>query len=213
MSNILKPVGFVLILAAVATGAYFFGQSSKEPAAASGGPSARPGMVQRMKDFVSSDDAGVPGQAAAPVPPDSGSAVPSTPAVPASTKPRVPAPLAVVTATVPAQVSALSGDMVLTKAQARVRLIGVRAPVRGAEVEQAREALAKMIDDGKVTLQFEGADRSAAYVWKGNRLLNESMVGLGWSRASHARFLTAEAAARHQGAGLWSPEGWMGVNP
>ncbi len=211
MSNILKPVGFVLILAAVATGAYFFGQSSKEPAAASGGPSARPGMVQRMKDFVSSDGAVAPGQAAAPA--DPASAVPPVPAIPANTKPRVPAPLAVVTAAVPAQVSALSGDMVLTKAQARVRLIGVRAPVRGAEVEQAREALAKMIDDGKVTLQFEGADRSAAYVWKGNRLLNESMVGLGWSRAGHARFLTAEAAARHQGAGLWSPEGWMGVNP
>jgi len=214
MSNILKPIGFVLILGAVGAGAYFLGQSSGQKNQVAGtNTKPKPGMVQQVKDFVSGDSpaAGQASPAPAPAGPDPDAVAQTLPPPPkAVVKPRVAASAAI---TVPAQVTAISGDTVLTKAQVQVHLIGVRTPVKGAEVAQARADLAKLLEDGTVKLQFTSEDHTVAYVWKGNRLLNESMVALGWSRAGDKRFLTAEAAARTQGVGLWSPEGWMGVNP
>lgn len=220
MANILKPIGFVLILSAIGAGAYFLGQATKAPATGSAqaaGPQAgtgsQPGMMQRVKDFVG----GSPTPAgSAEVEPAAGPG-PDTPAPTATaTNPSATAttrPAAAATTTLTAEVTALGGDQVLTKAGYKVRLIGVRTPPKGMEADNARRALATLLGNGAVKLQFEGSDRSQAFVWKDGTLLNQSMVRAGWSRAGHDRFLTAEAAARSRGAGLWSPEGWMGVNP
>ncbi len=221
MANILKPIGFVLILGAVAAGAYYFGQSgagkksmgqAKElvsnamvPGNATS-PSAGGGVVDPDVTAV----AGVPDPATAPAQAPKTHPAISKPAP----KPATPPSTASTTVmdAVPTTVTALAGDLVLTRAKAKVRLLGVNTPDQGQDSIHAREELAKILGDGAVKIQLT-ADRTAALVWRGDLLVNESMIRRGWSRAGEARFTTAEAAAKAQGAGLWSPEGWMGVNP
>lgn len=218
MANILKPIGFVLILGAVAAGAYYLGQSSGPPAGQAAGKTGaktgeKPGMVQQVKQWVSGgESSGATTASAAPAGGNDPASGAEQPASSGTQKPAQPKPAANAGAiTVPAQVVALSGDTVQTGAKAKVRLLGVKTPDTGFDAAHAREALVGLLGDGAVKLQFLSDDRSAALVWKDGRLINESMVRLGWSRSGLPRFTTAEAAAKSQRVGLWSPEGWMGA--
>lgn len=223
-SNILKPIGFVLILGAVAAGAYYFGKSSgAEKPQASGAksdaqPSPPPGMVEQAKDWVMGTPAsGTETPAQPPVEPAGTSPSTAKPAVsrpavkqpvarPAAKPPAAPV-LATVGDAVPTRVTALSGNLVLTRAKAKVYLLGVKTPDSGTDAVHAREALEKLLGDGSVKIQLT-PDRAAAVVWKDGQRINESMVRLGWSRSE--MYPVAEAEAKRNRDGLWSPEGWMG---
>jgi len=215
-SNILKPIGFILILGAVAAGAYYLGQSSgsakpQASGAQPGQPGQQPGVVQQVKDWVGGT---APGAETPAQPADPAGATPTTPSKPAATRPSaaMPAPTAPVTVAavgdaVPTRVTALAGDLVLTGAKAKVRLLGVKTPDSGTDGARAHEALTQLLGDGAVKIQLT-ADRTAAVVWKDGRRINESMVRLGWSRSD--LYPVAEAEAKRNRDGLWSPEGWMG---
>lgn len=215
-SNILKTVGFVLILGAVAAGAYHFGKSSgpAKPQGAQAGGDAQPGVAQRVQEWVGGT--ATPG-AETPAEPAPGTVTPesrtTTPkpapaATRSSPKPAATAPVSVTVGdAVPTTVTALAGDLVLTGAKAKVRLLGVNTPANGTDGTRARDALAKLLGDGAVKIQLT-SDRTAAVVWKDGRRINESMVRLGWSRSD--LYPVAEAEAKRNRDGLWSPEGWMG---
>lgn len=214
-SNILKPIGFILILGAVAAGAYYLGQSSGPAKTQVSGaqPGQQPGVVQQVKDWVGGN---APGAETPAQPAEPAGAPPTAPPTskPAATRPPAPKPAPTAPATVAAvgdavatTVTALSGDLVLTKAKAKVRLLGVKTPDSGTDGARAHEALAQLLGDGAVKIQLT-ADRTAAVVWKDGRRINESMVRLGWSRSE--MYPVAEAEAKRNRDGLWSPEGWMG---
>ena len=119
------------------------------------------------------------------------------------------------------------GDTLLLDNQACVRLMGVDAPEMGnsdqhgepfaAEASQfARRFLGQQ--DGVVRLQFdrERVDpygRFLAYVWVGERMLNEELVRAGLATAETGfryapsmknRFRRAEEEAKAQKRGIWS---------
>jgi micrococcal nuclease len=109
----------------------------------------------------------------------------------------------------------------------RVRLIGANTPETvkpdwpvepwGPEASQfTKEFLA----GGEVRLEFDGQprdkyERILAYVWVGDRMLNEELIRAGlahaemqyhYSRAMKTRFRRAEEEARRARRGIWSKE-------
>ena len=121
----------------------------------------------------------------------------------------------------------VDGDTVIIAPDVRVRLIGVDTPetVRPDHpVEpygpEASTFTRSFLRGGTVRLtfdreRFDRYGRHLAYVWVGQRMLNEELLraGLGrWSSTFHYsvpmknRFEAAEQHAREAGVGIWSVE-------
>jgi micrococcal nuclease len=123
----------------------------------------------------------------------------------------------------------VDGDTLVLANQARVRLIGVDTPETkhpDLPVEpfgpEAAEFTRRFVADagGSVRLEFDRErvdryDRFLAYVWAGDRMLNEELVRAGlataatqyrYSEAMKRRFRRAEDEARAAGRGIWSLE-------
>ena len=119
----------------------------------------------------------------------------------------------------------VDGDTLLLTNRARIRLIGVNTPetVRPDHpVElwgpEAAEFTRRFVDKGEVRLQFDRErvddyDRFLAYVWVGDKMLNEELIraGLGtavtwfpYSNSMKKRFLRAQKEAKLAGRGLWA---------
>jgi micrococcal nuclease len=119
----------------------------------------------------------------------------------------------------------VDGDTLLLTGGARVRLIGVDCPetVRPDHPVEAwgPEAAAftrRFVAGGQVRLQFDRErvdryDRFLAYVFVGERMLNEELVRAGLARVEHRfhysqtlqrRFDRAEQEARDAQLGIWS---------
>jgi micrococcal nuclease len=119
----------------------------------------------------------------------------------------------------------VDGDTLLLTNQARVRLQGVDTPETvqpNHPVEpwgpESSEFTRQFIGDGRVRLQFdlERKDRYGrflAYVYKGDRMLNEELLRAGLARAQlqyrysdamKRRFREAEQEARDARRGIWS---------
>lgn len=122
----------------------------------------------------------------------------------------------------------VDGDTLLLDSGARVRLIGVDTP-ETVKPESAVEAFGpeaaayteRFVADagGRVYLRFDRErkdrfDRFLAYVFHGERMLNEELVFQGlarartefsYSEAVKRRFRQAEADAKTQGRGIWGP--------
>ena len=120
---------------------------------------------------------------------------------------------------------AVDGDTLLLTNRARVRLIGVDTPEtvkEGSPVElwgrEAAEFTKSMVAAQEVRLQFdrERVDRFGrflAYVWVGDRLLNEELLRAGlarwepkyhYSQAMKTRFRKAQQEANEAHRGIWS---------
>lgn len=101
-----------------------------------------------------------------------------------------------------------------------IRLLRIDTPERDEEgYEEARSALAGMVEDRPVTIAFEKRDlperdeygRLLAYLFADGKNLNVEMVRAGWSpfwtRYGDGRFARAfrqaESEARRAGRGLW----------
>jgi micrococcal nuclease len=108
-----------------------------------------------------------------------------------------------------------------------VRLIGANTPEtvkRDWPVEpwgpEASQFTKKFVADGAVRLEFDGPrrdkyDRTLAYVWVGDRMLNEELIRAGLARAEmqykyskemKSRFRRAEAEARTARRGIWTQD-------
>ncbi len=121
----------------------------------------------------------------------------------------------------------VDGDTLLLANRARVRLVGVDAPETNGPDQQgqpfaaeASEFARRFVDQarGMVRLQFdrERVDkygRFLAYVWVGDRMLNEELVRAGLATAETGfryaptmkdRFRRAEEEAKSAGRGIWS---------
>ena len=119
----------------------------------------------------------------------------------------------------------VDGDTLLLTTGARVRLIGVDTPETvkpDHPVEpwgpEATAFTRTFIAAGKVRLQFDQErvdqyNRLLAYVWVGDKLLNEELLRAGlarqergyhYSQAMKTRFRRAEREARDAHRGLWS---------
>ncbi len=122
----------------------------------------------------------------------------------------------------------VDGDTLLLDSGARVRLIGVDTP-ETVKPESAVEAFGpeaaayteRFVADagGKFYLRFDRErkdrfDRFLAYVFHGERMLNEELVFQGlarartefsYSEAVKRRLRQAEADAKTQGRGIWGP--------
>jgi micrococcal nuclease len=121
----------------------------------------------------------------------------------------------------------VDGDTILLANRARVRLIGVNAPESvkpdhpvepwGPEASQFTH---RFLAGGLVRLEFDQErldqyGRWLAYVWVGDRLLNEELVRAGLARvefqysyrsAMKTRFRHAQDEARAAHRGIWSGE-------
>jgi micrococcal nuclease len=120
----------------------------------------------------------------------------------------------------------VDGDTLkLVEGHERVRLIGANSPETvkpnwpvepwGPEASQFTK---KFCACGEVRLEFDGDARDKygrilAYVWVGNRMLNEELIRAGlahaelqyhYSQAMKSRFRRAEAEARAARRGIWS---------
>jgi len=127
----------------------------------------------------------------------------------------------------------VDGDTLLLTDRARVRLMGVDTPEvferggtgqrKGEPDRWGPEASAftkKFVGDGQVRLQFDKErkdqyGRFLAYVWVGDRMLNEELLREGlarhtpqyrFSESMKKRFRKAEEDARIHRRGLWSGE-------
>jgi micrococcal nuclease len=120
----------------------------------------------------------------------------------------------------------VDGDtFILADTRQRVRLIGADTPETvkpNWPVEpwgpEATVFTKEFLSDGKVRLEFDGQARDKygrilAYVWVGERMLNEELIRAGLARAElqyrysaamKARFHRAEADARANHRGIWS---------
>jgi micrococcal nuclease len=119
----------------------------------------------------------------------------------------------------------IDGDTLLLANDVRVRLIGVDTPetVKPEHpVEpwgpEATQFTRQFVASGQVRLQFDKErrdryERYLAYVWVGDRLLNEELVLAGLARvelqynyspAMKTRFRRAEATAQSAHRGIWS---------
>ncbi|MBN1591147.1 MAG: thermonuclease family protein [Pirellulales bacterium] len=123
----------------------------------------------------------------------------------------------------------IDGDTLLLTNGARIRLIGADTPEtvkRNCPIEpwgpEAAEFTKQFVSGGRVRLQLDREqrdiyDRFLAYVWVGNRMLNEELIRAGlarartsfyYSTAMKTRFRRAEDEARGAGRAIWSdPEG------
>ena len=117
----------------------------------------------------------------------------------------------------------VDGDTVHCRSGLKVRLIGIDAPeMRQGEVGRAaRAALLRLTPVGS-TVQLE-ADvsprdrygRTLAYIWRGDTLVNEAIIRLGWALRYTMppdvryveRFGAAERAARAAKVGMWAQGG------
>ncbi|HEX3654366.1 MAG TPA: thermonuclease family protein [Pirellulales bacterium] len=119
----------------------------------------------------------------------------------------------------------VDGDTFLLDNHTRVRLIGVDAPETvkphhpiepwGPEASRFSH---QFLDGKRVRLEFDHERRDRygrllAYVWVGNRMLNEELLRAGlaryepqyhYSRDKKLRFQQLESAARAAGRGIWS---------
>jgi micrococcal nuclease len=123
----------------------------------------------------------------------------------------------------------VDGDTLVLANQARVRLQGVDTPESVKPnhpvepfAKEAAEFTRQFIADGDgiVLLQFDRQrvdkyGRFLAYVWVGDRMLNEELVRAGlataetgypYSAAMKTRLRRAEEEARAEGRGIWSPQ-------
>ena len=119
----------------------------------------------------------------------------------------------------------VDGDTILFAPDMRVRLIGVNAPESvkpDSPVEpwgpEASEFTREFLAGGTAQLEFDRErydqyDRFLAYVWVGDRMLNEELLRAGlarWERnfnysgEKKARFRAAQDEARRAGRGIWS---------
>jgi micrococcal nuclease len=119
----------------------------------------------------------------------------------------------------------VDGDTLLLPDRTRVRLIGVNAPESvkpDSPVEpfgpEASDFTKHFIAGGDVRLEFDKErldqyGRTLAYVWVGDKLLNEELLRAGlarWERHYHysdqkkSRFRRAEQEARDAKRGIWS---------
>jgi micrococcal nuclease len=123
---------------------------------------------------------------------------------------------------------AVDGDTIIVFVNGRkerVRLIGANAPETvkpdwpvepwGPEASQFTK---QFLAGGEVRLEFDSErrdkyDRMLAYVWVGDRMLNEELIRAGlahaemqyhYAQAMKARFRRAEAEARAARRGMWS---------
>ncbi|MCE5266330.1 MAG: thermonuclease family protein [Planctomycetaceae bacterium] len=120
----------------------------------------------------------------------------------------------------------VDGDtLILARSHERVRLIGANTPETVKPdwpVEpwgpEASEFTKRFVAAGEVRLEFDGPQRDKysrllAYVWVGERMLNEELIRAGLARAElnypysdamKARFRRAQAEARAARRGIWS---------
>ncbi len=122
-------------------------------------------------------------------------------------------------------VRVVDGDTLLLEDDVRVRLIGVDTPETVAPdrpVEpwgpEATEFTGQFVSGGRVRLEFDRErvdrfDRFLAYVWVGDRMLNEELLRAGlatapkhyrYGDAMRRRFQKAEDEARRARIGIWS---------
>lgn len=120
----------------------------------------------------------------------------------------------------------IDGDTILFAPDLRVRLIGVNAPESvkpDSPIEpwgpEASQFTREFLRGGSAQLEFDRErydqyDRMLAYVWVGDRMLNEELLRAGlarWERnfnystEKKARFRAAQDEARRAGRGIWSP--------
>lgn len=116
------------------------------------------------------------------------------------------------------------GDTFTCRDGRRVRLIGVDTPElkQGEPGRQAHAALRRLLPPGEtVRLERDVAPRDRyrrelAYVWRGSRMVNETLVREGWAvlytvppNVKYAeRLEQAQKEARAARAGLWSSGGF-----
>jgi micrococcal nuclease len=121
----------------------------------------------------------------------------------------------------------IDGDTVLLADQTRVRLIGINAPElerdgRPAEAwsQESKDWLRRQLEDETVRLEFDierfdQYDRTLAYVYLGETLINEEVIRQGFSRAEtrypfsdrmKRKFRRAEELARADRRGIWENE-------
>lgn len=120
-------------------------------------------------------------------------------------------------------VSVIDGDTIVVESddqEERVRLIGVNAPEAGeCLAEEATRALEELTGTYPVRLVADASDRDdfgrlLRYVYSGDVFVNEALVRRGLAIAhryepnvANQEILeTAEAEARAEGAGMWSPD-------
>ena len=142
-------------------------------------------------------------------------------------RPPVAAPVDVSDGVKVSLVNVVDGDTVKVRYQGRiesVRLLRINTPEREQRgYGEATRALKTVVDRGYLILQFENDreerdrhGRLLAYVTADGMNANIEMVRQGWSRfwtkygpGKFARaFELAEAEARANRAGLWTPQGW-----
>jgi micrococcal nuclease len=114
--------------------------------------------------------------------------------------------------------SVLDGDTIVLEGGARVRLIGVDAPESAEPLGvEASEFTRQFTKNGSVRIEVdrERVDRFGrflAYVWVGDRLLNEELVRAGlaryepkyqYSAAMKRRYKLAQEEARARRVGMW----------
>jgi micrococcal nuclease len=113
----------------------------------------------------------------------------------------------------------IDGDTIELAGQARVRLIGVDTPEIAEPLgAEASEFTKRFTGGGMVRIEVdrERVDRFGrflAYVWVGDRLLNEELVRAGlaryepkyqYSAAMKRRYKVAQEEARARGLGMWA---------
>jgi micrococcal nuclease len=119
----------------------------------------------------------------------------------------------------------VDGDTLLLTNHARIRLIGADTPETvkpNHPVEpwgpEASEFTRQFVAGKQVRLEFDRErvdkyNRFLAYVWVGERMLNEELIRAGlaraelqyhYSSAKKTRFRRAEAEAKSAGRGIWS---------
>lgn len=123
----------------------------------------------------------------------------------------------------------VDGDTLLLAGGIRIRLMGVNCPETvkpNAPIEpwgpEARSFTQAQIDTvaGQVRLEFDrerfdSYGRTLAFVWTGERLLNEELLRAGlarwepafnYSSSMKTRFRRAQEAAQQSRTGIWSPQ-------
>ena len=119
----------------------------------------------------------------------------------------------------------VDGDTLLLEDGTRVRLLGVDAPEIAHENQPAEplgadaaEFMRRAVEGRQVRLEFDRERRDQyrrvlAYVWIGERCMNEELIRAGYSRAEtrfrysdakKRRFRLVESEARRARAGIWA---------